>query len=218
MSCANPVSLRKTAIAFLCGACLVLSHAAQAAPRTAPEPERNTSDRLLPPKEQITGVNDRTELLGDLYQRLRKSSDAEDANVVASAIERLWLRSGSETVDLLMARAAKMMEEEDFDIALQLLDAIVEIAPGYSEGWTRRAAVFFVKKNFGKSLDDLRHALAIDPSHYKAIQGLALLMQELGDKKSALKAFRRLLTVHPHLEEARQAEQELSREVEGQGI
>ena len=45
-----------------------------------------------------------------------------------------------------------------------------------------------------------------------------MLMQELGDKKAALKAFRHALKVHPNLEELRQAEQELAREVEGQGI
>jgi len=43
-------------------------------------------------------------------------------------------------------------------------------------------------------------------------------MQELGDKKAALKAFRHALSVNPHLEDARQSERELSREVEGQGI
>lgn len=175
-------------------------------------------DELLLPREEADGAEDRKQLLDELYQRLSKSPDKDSAEVVASAIERLWQRSGSDTVDLLMARAGKLMQEEDFDVALKLLNSIIELAPEYSEGWTRRAAVFFLKKDFGKSLEDLRHALALDPSHYKAIQGLALLMQELGDKESALKAFRALLKVHPHLDEALQAVQELSREVEGQGI
>jgi tetratricopeptide (TPR) repeat protein len=117
-----------------------------------------------------------------------------------------------------MNRAGVLMRDKDQDVALKILNSVIEMAPSYTEGWSRRAALYFVKKDFAKSLDDLRHALALDPKHFKAIQGLGMLMQELGDKKAALKAFRHALKVHPNLEELRQAEQELAREVEGQGI
>jgi tetratricopeptide (TPR) repeat protein len=189
----------------------------QAAPGKPAEPQK-IPERLLLPKEEPDGIADRKELLGELYQRLSKTEDAESASIVATAIEKLWERSGSDTVDLLMNRVAKLMLVKDFDVALQILNSVIDIAPDYSEGWNRRAAVFFVKKEFGKSLENLRHALALDPSHYKAIQGLGLIMQELGDKKAALKAFRHALSVHPHLEDVHQSEKELSREVEGQGI
>ncbi|MFQ5625996.1 MAG: tetratricopeptide repeat protein, partial [Methyloligellaceae bacterium] len=132
--------------------------------------------------------------------------------------EQLWLRSGSDTIDLLMSRVGILIEGEKYDSALKILNSVIELAPDYPEGWSRRAEIFFVKKEIRKSLDDLRHALALDPSHYKAIQGLGLLMRELGDNKAALQAVRKVLKVHPYLEDARQAEQELAREVEGQGI
>lgn len=203
---------------LLCGVCLALPPAGlRAAPGKPVEPP-NIPEELLLPKEAPDGVADRKELLGELYLRLKKTEDADSAGLVASAIEKLWQRSGSDTVDLLMNRVSMLMEGKELDIALQLLNSVTEIAPDYSEGWNLRAAILFVKKDFGKSLESLRHALALDPSHYKAIQGLGLLMQELGDKKAALKAFRHALRVHPHLEDARQSERELSREVEGQGI
>lgn len=217
MICSELPVLKGAAIALLCGVLLSSPVRSQAEPGPSAEPQK-VPDKFLLPKEQPDGAADRKALLADLYQRLSRAEDVESSRVVASAIEKLWLRSGSDTVDLLMSRVGKLMEDEEFDVALKLLDSIIEIAPDYSEGWTRRAAVFFVRKDFGKSLEDLRQALALDPSHYKAIQGLGLLMQELGDKEAALKAFRRVLKVHPHLEEARQAERELSRDVEGQGI
>ena len=213
----NSRAVRGAILTLLCGVFLALPPASQARPGKSVEPGDIPEEFLLP-KEEPNGVADRKELLGELYLRLRKTEDADSAELVASAIEKLWQHSGSDTVDLLMGRVSKLMEGKELDIALQLLNSVTEIAPGYSEGWNRRAAIFFVKKDFGKSLESLRHALALDPSHYKAIQGLGLLMQELGDKKAALKAFRHALSVHPHLEEARQSERELSREVEGQGI
>lgn len=170
------------------------------------------------PGDEADNVADRKKILTELYIRLREAEDEPTATIVAAAIEKLWLRSGSDTVDLLMNRAAVLINQADHDVALKILNSIIEIAPAYTEVWNRRAALYFVKKDFSKSLDDLRHALALDPKHFKAIQGLGLLMQELGDKEAALKAFRHALSVHPHLEELRQLEGELAREVEGQGI
>lgn len=181
------------------------------------EPQKIPEEFLLP-KNEPDGPADKKKLLSELYNRLSRARDKESASVIASAIEKLWQRSGSDTVDLLMQRVTTLMEAEDFDVALQILNSVVQIAPDYSEAWTRRAAVFYMRKDFTKSLEDLRHALVLDPSHYKAIQGLGLLMQELGEKEAALKAFRQVLKVYPHLEEALEVERELSREVEGQGI
>lgn len=206
----------------LAASIVLFSAQAAGAPPEPPEksdiPEAKNPKQQLLPKNVPDSIGDKKKLLHDLYDQLGKTPDAADAKIVTSAIERLWMRSGSDTVDLLMARTAKLMQEEKHDIALDILDSIIELAPEYPEGWTRRAAVQFAKKDFKQSLESLRHALALDPSHYKAIEGLGLLMQELGDKEAALKAFRRVLKVHPHLEDAIQAVKELSREIEGQGI
>lgn len=182
------------------------------------ELEQAIPDEAYLPQDLPDNIGDKKKLLQDLYDQLSKAPGAEDAEVVTSAIERLWMRSGSDTVDLLMDRTSRLMEDKKYDIALDILDSVIELEPEYPEVWTRRAAVLFAERKFEQSLESLRHALALDPSHYKAIEGLGLLMQELGDKESALKAYRNLLKVHPHLEDALQTVKELSREVEGQGI
>lgn len=178
-------------------------------------PKADKGETLVPPAEEI---GDREQLLETLYERLRQAGNEQNAEAVASAIEKLWARSGSDTVDLLMGRAGKMIEEKDLEVATAILDSIVKIAPDYAQAWNRRAAVHFRNGEYRESLEDLRHALALDPKHFNAINGLGMLMQELGDKKAALRAFREVLKVHPYLDEARRMERELSREVEGQGI
>lgn len=180
----------------------------------AADPAQQSRIEAEPPKSEKS----RHQILAELYDSLRKASDEDSAGLIAGAIEKLWLRSGSDTVDLLMNRAIQMVNEEDLDVALKILDSVISLAPDYSEGWNQRATVHFLKKDYESSLNDLRRVLRIDPQHFKAINGLGLIMQELGDKKSALKAFRQVLKVHPHLGVARQSVEELVREVEGQGI
>ena len=50
------------------------------------------------------------------------------------------------------------------------------------------------------------------------LEGLAQILREVGQKKGALQAFKKLLDVHPYWSGAQQAINELERDVEGQGI
>ena len=60
----------------------------------------------LAPKAKI-GVHDAetTDLLNKFYDRLADVTDAQSADMLESAIEMMWHRSGSATVDLLMSRS-----------------------------------------------------------------------------------------------------------------
>jgi len=64
----------------------------------------------------------------------------------------------------------------------------------------------------------LEATLALEPRHFGAIAGLALVLEDLGDKKGALDAYRRVLAVYPYLEGAGEAESRLTVEIEGRGI
>lgn len=161
---------------------------------------------------------DRDALLAELYTHLAQAPDASQAAPIAETIESLWLQSGSDTIGVLMARSAKAINEQNNDLALQFLDAVVELAPDYAEGWNRRAYVFFLQNNYEGAVGDLRRALALEPNHFKALEGLARILRDAGQKKSALQAYKQILKINPFQEGAKQAAEELSVEVEGQGI
>jgi Flp pilus assembly protein TadD len=85
-------------------------------------------------------------------------------------------------------------------------------------GWHQRAIVGFMKKDYNRALSDLRHALAIDPKNYKALRDLGAVLQQTGDVKGALEAYRKALEVNPFFEQARRAADDLAHEVEGRDI
>jgi tetratricopeptide (TPR) repeat protein len=161
---------------------------------------------------------ERERALSDLYALLATADDESSAKALADGIERIWLHSGSPTVDILLGRAMQAVQEKRLDRAMELFDAIVEQAPDFTEGWSRRAYVHFQRHDVGRALGDLRRALALDPNHFKALEGLSQILREIGQKGAALQAFRHLNEVHPYWPGAAQAIEELMREVEGQGI
>jgi tetratricopeptide (TPR) repeat protein len=160
----------------------------------------------------------RAKALGELYDELGRAKNASDALPVTETIERIWHSSGSDTIDLLLSRAGSLVKGSDLDLAGQVLDAVVDLAPDNAEGFYQRAMLYFMQNDYQPALADLKRALVIDPQHYQALNGLGVLLQELGDKKGALEAFRKALQVNPFLDSARQRIEELSRSVEGQDI
>lgn len=169
------------------------------------------------PPEQAA-PEDRDAMLAELYTHLAQAHDATQAAPIAEAIEGLWQQSGSDTIGLLMSRSGKAINDKNNELALQFLDAVTELAPDYAEGWNRRAYVQFLQNNYEGAVGDLRRALALDPNHFKALEGLARILRESGQKKSALQAYKQILKINPYQEGAKDAVDELSVEVEGQGI
>jgi tetratricopeptide (TPR) repeat protein len=161
---------------------------------------------------------ERPKVLANLYEQLGAAKDATAAQPITESIETLWGQSGSDTVDLLMSRAERFVKESDLDLALKILDATIDIVPDDAEAWRQRAAVHYLQKDYELALADLKHALDLDPKHYKAINDLGIVLEAMGSKKEALEAYRKALAVNPFLDETRRAVEELSREVDGQDI
>lgn len=193
---------------------------APAAPpgQAAPAPDAKMGPGDKPSTMAPDSPAARAKLLDDLYAHLATAEDQVHAQPIMDAIEKLWLYSGSDTVNVLMDRAAGAINAKRFDLALRLLDTVVELAPDYAEGWNRRAYVFFSDNDTGRALGDLRRVLALEPNHYKALEGLGQILKDIGQKKAALKAFKELLEINPNSSSAKQSADELQREVEGQGI
>ncbi len=160
----------------------------------------------------------RAKILSNLYARLATARTKQSADKIAAQIEDIWFASGSATVSVLLQRAAVAFSEKRPGLALKFLDVVVELAPDFSEGWNRRAIAHYMRNDYARALGDLRRTLALDPNHYKALEGLAQILREVGQKKGALKAYRQLQRVHPFWPQTDDNIKQLERDVEGQGI
>lgn len=153
-----------------------------------------------------------------LFAALAKMEDAALAEKVTAAIERIWRLPGGDTVNLLLERASLAANQNNPDVALKLLDAAVDLAPDFAEAWSRRAFVHYMKGDTERALGDLRRTLALEPKHFRALQGLAKILEEQGQKKGALKAMEELHKLVPTTPGAQTVINNLKKEVEGQGI
>jgi tetratricopeptide (TPR) repeat protein len=161
---------------------------------------------------------ERTYNLDTLFEALKIAPDESSAKAIEDRIWALWMVSGSDTCNILMSRAKMAADGQDYGLAVKLLDAVVELRPDYVEGWNRRATVYYLQKDYAHSLADIRQVLAREPRHFGALSGLGAIMQEIGDDKHALEAYRRALAIDPHLEHVGEVVKTLTEKVEGRAI
>jgi tetratricopeptide (TPR) repeat protein len=165
-----------------------------------------------------TTPKSRAEQLDELFATLAAADNREAARAAERGILRLWLESGSDTVDLLVNRALEATDEEDYPLALDFFDRIITLEPGYVEGWNRRATIYFLNDDYAKAIADLEQVLAIEPRHFGALAGLGTMLRELGHEELALDAYRQALALDPVMGEVQKAIDELEAENGGRGI
>jgi tetratricopeptide (TPR) repeat protein len=161
---------------------------------------------------------DRTLGLDFLFGALKVAPDEASARHVEARIWALWMQTPSDTAALLMMRAKAAMDAQQLDVALKLLDAVIKLRPDYVEGWNRRATLYYLQNDYAHSLEDIEQVLVREPRHFGALAGLGMIMQDLGDEKRALDAFRKALAVDPYLEKVPELVKTLSEKVEGRDI
>jgi Tfp pilus assembly protein PilF len=68
------------------------------------------------------------------------------------------------------------------------------------------------------SMADIAKVLEREPRHFGALSGLGLIMQEVGDDKHALEAYRKAVEVYPRLKGMDEKIKTLQEKVEGRNI
>ena len=161
---------------------------------------------------------DRTKNLDFLFGALKAAPDEASAKHVEARIWAIWLQTPSDTASLLMARAKTAVDAKKIDVAIKLLDSVIKLRPDYIEAWNRRATLYYMQNDYGRSLADIQQVLIREPRHFGALAGLGMIMQEVGDEKRALDAYRKALAVNPHLEKIPDQVKSLTEKVEGRDI
>jgi len=156
--------------------------------------------------------------LDTLFERLRTAKTEDEASLVNVMIEASMLKSGSDTIDLLMFRALSAVQNQDIALAMDLLDTVIALKPDYVEGWNKRATLYFMKRDYGKAISDVEMVLRLQPRHYHALIGLAQMLSELGDEKHALEALRRVLVIYPLNASVSKQAETLRAAVEGRAL
>ncbi len=139
-----------------------------------------------------------------LFEALRTAPTEQAGRAIARRIWQFWMgqapdQASAEIMDQVMERRRSY----DFAGAMAHLDRLVGHAPGWSEAWNQRATVLFFQEDYDRSLDDVEKVLALEPKHFGALAGKAIILMRQGRVELGQTALREALAIHPWLSERR---------------
>jgi len=143
------------------------------------------------------------------------NADGDAADRIADEITTVWARSGSASMDLLLQRARKATSEEEFEKARAHVSALTRLAPDFAEGWNASATLYFMQEEYWLSVEHIQKTLELEPRHFGALAGLAIILERVGRKEASLKTWEKVQALFPGMERAQEAIDRLKPEVAG---
>jgi tetratricopeptide (TPR) repeat protein len=139
--------------------------------------------------------------LDQLFAQLRAAPDAQAARDYEQKIWQIW--TTPDDPELRSSMSLVMSERSGGEIlaAISDLEVIVEKYPDYAEGWNQLATMHFFNGDYDASLAATFKALELEPRHFGALAGQAVIYDRLDQRELALKAMIAALAIHPFLPE-----------------
>lgn len=147
--------------------------------------------------------------LDRLFERLTITTSDEEASNITREIWQRWTANDDPEVSQLMQTGIRALNYSTYRRALQSFDRVIEMAPEFAEGWNKRATLYYHIKEYRRSIDDIKETLRLEPRHFGAWSGLGLVSIAQENYSGALAAFKKALSINPHIANIRRYVQKL---------
>ena len=139
--------------------------------------------------------------LDQLFAQLRIAPDAGAAQDITDKIWIVWTSPADPLLAARMREILQLRNGMDLPGALTLLDELVVDYPDYAEGWNQRATIHYLMSDYEASLADIGKVLQLEPRHFGALVGRAVIYRSQGKQTLAVKDMAAALALHPFLVE-----------------
>lgn len=159
------------------------------------------SNAQSPQADAPTAATDRGALREELFQALKHAPNEQEAQLAAGRIWVFWMQGPDEEASRQISEIFAARGANDVDKALRIADALVARLPGYAEGWNQKATLLFMQGKYDASLEAIKRVLALEPKHFGALSGKAMILLRQGRMGLAQLTLLKALDIHPFLAE-----------------
>lgn len=174
----------------------VLAPAKTIAP-TAKEKPRNPDVETKGPLADI-----RKQEQDQLFADLRKASTPEKSHAIASRLRQSFVRTGSDSLDLMLRWAEIALNQSREAEAQDYISEVMAQRPDNATVWQLRARLHLRRNELAPALSDIRQAMILEPRNFDVLINYATLLRETGNSKGALRLYNQALSIYPMMKEA----------------
>lgn len=153
-----------------------------------------------PALAQITDA-ERRATTAPLLDRLAAATDPAAARDIENAIWIAWSTGPTQAATDAVAEARRRLRVFDLDGAVAAVQPVIDAHPDYAEAINQRAFARFLREDYDGSLEDIDRVLEIEPRHFGALGGKALVLMRQGRVELGQTALRAALAINPFMPE-----------------
>jgi len=146
--------------------------------------------------------------------RALRDTDLTVRRLAGDALWAIWFRADTPENNKTLEQVSQLIGHQRLEQAVELATRLLERSPRFAEAYNQRAIAHFAQEHFEESAADCRRVLEHNPYHFGALSGLAQCQLRLGQRREALKTFRRALRLQPYNDGLREAVDALEAEGE----
>ncbi|WNJ99427.1 hypothetical protein L2D14_16345 [Thalassospiraceae bacterium LMO-JJ14] len=143
------------------------------------------------------GADQKSPMLAGLFKQLQIVTDPVAVADTERQIWRIWSLPDNRKASIPFAQGVISMNEGKLKQARALFSNVIETAPDFAEGWNKRATVAYYLGDYEGSVLDIRKTLSLEPRHFGALSGLALIYQTIGLEAQALDVLIQVKEIYP---------------------
>jgi tetratricopeptide (TPR) repeat protein len=162
------------------------------------------------------GASPANPVLDRLLAELKGAPDEQTAQMLELRIHEQWRDQGSPAAKLLLEQGVQELQNKAPDAATEDLSAALDLEPGYAEAYSDRAAAEFTNGQYDAAIRDAGQALRLEPRHFDALRILSHVAEERHDRKAALEAWQKAMSLSPMTPDGQERLNELRRDAEGE--
>ncbi len=137
--------------------------------------------------------------LDELFRLLHEVTSPAEASVLTRQIWQNWYQSDNREIEALMQRGEISLRRGKLEQAIEIYSRVIDIDPGFAEGWNRRATAYYMMGELQSSTEDVVETLKLEPRHFGALSGQGMIYTQLRKIDLALEYYERALEVNPHM-------------------
>ena len=137
-------------------------------------------------------------VLNELFDKLEKINNYKTAELLET---KIWLVWNEHPRDIRLTEklelGAELIQYGNYEYALKIFDNILTTDPEWSEAWNKRATVFFLMKQYTRSLRDIEKVLKIESRHFGALSGQARIFIKTKEYEKAIVSLKKAIKIYP---------------------
>ena len=136
--------------------------------------------------------------LNYLFDELVSTENQQAISKLTNQIWNIWHEIDDPKITIIFETGLKMMNLGYLPKAINYFDKVILSKPNFAEAWNKRATAHFIMGNFDLSMKDISTTLQLEPRHFGALDGMALIFIHLNQLENAIEVYDQILKIFPN--------------------